>query len=74
MNENENEEKNINNEIFNTCFGYQTPSFLANDLFKVNKNKNEKIKLRDSVIRKEIPVNENPNKVIEVVEKNARLQ
>ena len=55
-----------------TYFGYHTPSFLSIGLYKVNKNKNEKIanqsndsliKLRNPVVRKEIPENENPNKV-----------
>ena len=45
-------EKNINNEIFNEYFGYQSPSFLAEDF-----------------LIPEIPENENPIKIIDVVEK-----
>ena len=52
--------------------GYHTPSFLLMGLYKVNKDKNEKIanqindsliELRNPIARKEIPENENPNKV-----------
>ena len=56
-----NEEKYINNEIFREYFGYQNLSFLAKDLIKVNKAKNNQIKnqaiysmheLRNAVTRK----------------------
>ena len=32
-----------NSEIFNEYYGYQSPSFLAEDLFKVNQVKNNQI-------------------------------
>ena len=35
--------KNINNEVFREYFGYQSPSFLAEDLLKANNNKNKQI-------------------------------
>ena len=78
INEVINDEKDINNKIFNEYFGYQNPSFLAKDLIKTNQSKNKQIvkktidsinDLKNSNIRKEIPVNENPNKIIGFVEK-----
>ena len=59
-------------EIFKKCFRYQNPSSLAEDLFNTNQTKNNQIvnqatdsinELRNAVIRKEIPENENPNKI-----------
>ena len=73
-----NEEKDTNNEIFNEYFGYQNPSFSAKYLMKTDQFKSKQIvkktidsinDLRNSIIRKEIPVNENPNKIIGIVEK-----
>ena len=51
-NEIENEEKNMNNKIFNAYFGYYTPSSLVEDLYKVNQYKNEKFlnQINDSLI------------------------
>ena len=57
---------------------YQNPSFLAKDLFRATQAKNEQllnnvkdglIDLRNSIIKKEIPENENPNKIVDIVEK-----
>ena len=59
-------------------FGYQNSSVLAKDLIKTDQSKNKKIvkqtvdsinELRSSIIKKEIPENENPNKIIDIVEK-----
>ena len=67
-NEIKNEEKNINEQIFNDFFNYHYPSFLVKDLYEENKNKNDKtvkninesfINLRNSIKSKEIPENEN---------------
>ena len=38
-----NEEKKINEEIFNEFFNYHYPSFLIKDLYEDNQNKNDKI-------------------------------
>ena len=73
-----NDEEKLNTEIFKKYFGYQNPSFLAKDLFKANQviinqivslafySNNE---LRNAVIRKEIPENENPKNIIHIIEK-----
>ena len=70
--------KNKNSEIFNDYFGYKNPSFSAEDLIKAFQTKNNEFlyqtidsinELRNSVIKKEIPKNENPNKIIDIVEK-----
>ena len=64
-------------EIFNEYFKYQNPTFLLKDSINTNRTKNDKkvnhvnnalIGLKNALNRKEIPENENPNKVIEVVE------
>ena len=36
----------MSNEIFKTYFGYHTPPFLVEDLYKVNQDKNDKIASR----------------------------
>ena len=70
-----NEEKK--NQIFKERFYYQCPSFLIKDLYEENQIKNEKtvkyindslIDLRNFVISAEITKNENPNKIIIIVE------
>ena len=73
------EEKYINNEIFKAYFEYQNPLFLVKDLLKANQVKNNQVEnqasysinetRRNAVIRKEIPENENPSKIISIVEK-----
>ena len=64
--------------MFWDCFKYQNPSFLAKDLIRATQVKNEQIvnnvndgliDLRNDINRKEIPENENPKKVVEIVEK-----
>ena len=59
-------------------FKYQNPPFLVKDLISAKHNKNEKlvnnisnglIDLRNDINKKEIPENENPKKVADVVEK-----
>ena len=56
--------------------------FLAKDLIKTDQPKNKQIakqtidsinELRNSIINKEIPENENPNKIIDIVEKTLTL-
>ena len=73
-----NQEKVISSEIFNEYFGYQNPSFLAKDLIKNDQSKNKQIvkqtvdsinELKNSILKKEIPKNENPNKMMDIVEK-----
>ena len=68
------DEKDINNGIFSNYFKYQKPSFLVKDLINAKQNKNEKlvnninnglIDLRNDSNMKEIPENENPEKVAE---------
>ena len=72
------QEKVISSEIFNEYFGYQNPSFLAKDLIKNDQSKNKQIvkqtvdsinELKNSILKKEIPKNENPNKMMDIVEK-----
>ena len=64
--------------MFKEYFGYQSPSFLAEDLLKANNNKNKQIvkktidlinELKNSIIKKEIPENENPSKINNIAEK-----
>ena len=78
INEITNDEKGINSKIFNKYFGYQNPSFSAKDLIKTNQSKNKQIvketidsikELRKSTVTKEILANENPSKIIYVIEK-----
>ena len=77
FNEIKNEEKSINEEIFNELFNYHYPSFLIKDLYEENKSKNDKIvrninesliNLRNSINSKEIPENKSPNKIVNIVE------
>ena len=72
------EEKNINEQIFKDYFFYQTLSYLAKSLHGGGKIKNDEIikhinngiiELRNSINSKEIPENENPKKVVNIVEK-----
>ena len=78
MNEVIADEKLINHEILWNHFKYQNPLFLAKDLIRATEAKNEQlvnnvnnklIDLKNVVIRKEIPENENPNKIVDTVEK-----
>ena len=77
MNEVKNEEKGINEQIFTEYFNCQSPSFLSKDLCEDNENKNNIAKnlnesfihLRNSVNSKKIPENQNPEKVLSIVEK-----
>ena len=43
LNEIKNEEKSIDNQIFNENFRYKPPSFLAKDLYEDNQIKNDRI-------------------------------
>ena len=71
------DESNINNEILNEYFRYQSPSNLLKDLYYadkiiyeniVNNVSDVLIKLSIAANRKEITKNENPEKVIDIVE------
>ena len=75
-------DKKTDNEIFNEYFGYQNPSFLVKDLIKANQTKNNGIvnqtvdsnnELRNSVIKKRIPKNENPIALAQVKAGNNRV-
>ena len=77
LNKIENEEKNVNEQIFKEYFGCEFPSFLVKDLYESNKNKNDMIvrylyesliDLRNNINIK-IPENENPKKIANIVEK-----
>ena len=70
--------KNVNSEILNKYFRYQNSSFLANYLIETNQSKNNAIinqtvdsinELKNAVSKKEIPENENENKIIDIVQK-----
>ena len=72
------DQKDINNEIFSNYLKYQNPSLLVKDLVSAKQNKNEKLEnkvnnglihLRNNINRKEIPENENPQEVADIVEK-----
>ena len=72
------DQKDINNEIFSNYLKYQNPSLLVKDLVSAKQNKNEKLEnnvnngfihLRNNINRKEIPKNENPQEVADIVEK-----
>ena len=73
------DEKDINDKIFSNYFMYQNPSFLAKDFIRAKQAKNEQlvnnindelIDLRNAIIKKEILENKNPNKKVDIVEKN----
>ena len=62
------EKKDIHDEIFWNYFKYQNSLFLANDLIRAKEAKNEQIvnsinggltDLRNAIVKKEIPENEN---------------
>ena len=72
------DETDIDIEIFLSYFKYQNLSFLVKDLISDKQNKNEKLvsninngltDLRSNINRKEIPENENPKEVADIVEK-----
>ena len=74
----ENEDKNINEQIFGEYFNYQSTSSLVKELSEDNENKNDMIVkyLNESLIdlrnfnnSKEIPKDENPKKIVNIVEK-----
>ena len=75
INEIETDGKYINDEIFRKYFKYQSPLFLAKDFFKAKNNKlvntinNALTDLRNAIIVGAIPENENPNKIVNIVEK-----
>ena len=57
---------------------YHNPSFLAKDLIRAKQAKNEQlvnnvnaklVNLRNSINRKKIPENENPNKIVDIIDK-----
>ena len=73
------DEKDINVQAFRNCFNYQNPLLFVKDLILAKQDKNEKllnninnglIDLRNAIIRKEIPENEYPKNVVNIIEKN----
>ena len=71
-------ERHINDEIFWKFFNHQIPSYLLKDLLEGKLAKNKELvnnindaltDLRNVIIKKETPKNENPNKTINIVEK-----
>ena len=73
-----NEEKNINEQMFNEFFSCHSPSFLVKDLYEDNREKNDKIvkninelfsNLENFINSKEIAENEDPTKIVNIVEK-----
>ena len=75
-------EKDVNYEIFWNYFKYQNPLLLEKDLLRATQTKNEQlvnnvndglIDLRSIIIRKEIPENKNPNKIVDIAEKILHL-
>ena len=78
MNEVITDKKDVNNEIFWDYFTYRNPSFLAKYLIRATQAKNEQlvnnindkiIDLRNAIIMKNTPENENLNKIVDMVEK-----
>ena len=78
INEIKNDEKNINELIFKEYFFYQTPLFLAKELHNSNRNINDEIvkhvndalvALKKDINIKQIPENENANRIVNIVEK-----
>ena len=72
------DEKDINAEIFWNYLKYQYQLFLAKYLITSKQAKNEQlvnsingelIDLQNVIIKKEIPENENPDKIADIVEK-----
>ena len=75
-------EKDVNYEIFWNYFKYQNPLLLEKDLLRATQTKNEQlvnnvndglVDLRSIIIRKEIPENKNPNKIVDIAEKILHL-
>ena len=75
-------EKDVNYEIFWNYFKYQNPLLSEKDLIRATQTKNEQlvnnvndglIDLRSIIIRKEIPENKNPNKLVDIAEKILHL-
>ena len=63
-------------------FFYHIPLFLAKELYNSNQHVNYEIvkhindaliELKKDINRKKIPKNENPNKIVNIVEKNIEL-
>ena len=78
LNEIKYEGKTINEKIFRDYFLFQSRSYLTKVLYDSGKIKNDKIvkninngliELRNSINSKEMPENENPKKVVNIVEK-----
>ena len=72
------DEKDINDEIFLIYFKYQSPLLLLKDLISTKQDKNQKsvndindglIDLKNAVNRKKIHDNENPKKIVNIIEK-----
>ena len=70
INEIINDAKGISNKIFYEYVRFQNLSFLAKDLIKTDQSKNKQI-VKQTIIKKEVAVNEKPNKIIDFVEKKS---
>ena len=80
MNKIVNDEGSMNNERFKKDFGYHNLSFLVyikpiqlKSEQIVNQVNDALIDLRNDFNKKEVPENENPDKVIDIVEKTSLL-
>ena len=71
-------QKDINDEILSKYFNDQTPSNLLKDLLEADHAKSEElvnnindglIDLRNAIIKKEIPGNKNPNRILMLLKK-----
>ena len=67
-----------NEQIFKEYFFYRTPLFLVKELYNSNQNINDEIvkhindtliELKTRYYQKEIIENENPNRIVDIVEK-----
>ena len=76
MNEIIGDEKDTSDEIFQNYIRYQNPSCLAKYLVRAKQHKNEQLinNINDGLndlrnaIKKEIAENENPNKIVDIVQ------
>ena len=78
LNEIKNEKENANSQVFKEHFHDQPPSFSVKDLYEdkvikndiIAKHLNESLThLRNFIIKKEIPENENSDEIIDIVDK-----
>ena len=72
---------NMSKCLKNIFFFYQTPLFLAKESYNSNQNINDEtekhisdtlIELKKDINRKKVPENENPNKIVDIVDKKQK--